>query len=73
MLLDGVGARLVFLPTYSPELNPCELVFGQVKNYLPFRRGHRSFLNEMALGFAEVSWQNVFNYYSKCIEKFDEM
>ncbi len=26
------GAHLVFLPTYSPDLNPAELVFGKVKS-----------------------------------------
>jgi transposase len=28
--LATAGVRMVFLPTYSPELNPCELVFAQV-------------------------------------------
>ncbi|KAL0483743.1 hypothetical protein AKO1_004442 [Acrasis kona] len=33
-LLTSVGVTIVWLPTYSSELNPCELVFGWVKNYL---------------------------------------
>ena len=37
-LFDTAGVRLVFLPAYSPELNPCELVFAQVKNGLRRRR-----------------------------------
>ena len=28
------GARLVFLPPYSPDLNPCEEVFSQVKSIM---------------------------------------
>jgi transposase len=28
LLLAGSNVTLIFLPTYSPELNPCELVFG---------------------------------------------
>jgi transposase len=32
-VLGQVGAQHVNLPTYSPELNPCEFVFGEMKNY----------------------------------------
>ena len=28
------GARLVFLPSYSPELNPTEFCFGQLKRWI---------------------------------------
>jgi transposase len=28
------GVTVVTLPTYSPELNPCELVFARVKRHL---------------------------------------
>lgn len=38
MLIEGVGARLVFLPAYAPVLNPIEEAFAQVKNWL---RRHR--------------------------------
>jgi len=30
-LIEGAGARLVFLPPYSPDLNPIELIFAKVK------------------------------------------
>ena len=33
------GAKLLFLPPYSPELNPIELAFGSVLRYL---RAHSS-------------------------------
>lgn len=29
---ERYGVFFVTLPTYSPELNPCELVFGYIKN-----------------------------------------
>jgi transposase len=32
------GAHLVFLPPYSPDLNPIELVFSKIKNELRRRR-----------------------------------
>lgn len=33
-VLDYFSVHLIFLPAYSPELNPCELVFGFMKNHL---------------------------------------
>jgi len=33
-LLEAYGIHLLFLPTYSPELNPCELVFSLIKTEL---------------------------------------
>lgn len=43
-MLQGAGVSLVFLPTYSPELNPCELIFGLVKNYIRNHRGQEDSL-----------------------------
>lgn len=33
-LIEAAGARLVFLPPYSPDLNPIEMVFSKVKQSL---------------------------------------
>ena len=33
-LIESAGARLVFLPPYSPDLNPIELIFAKVKQSL---------------------------------------
>lgn len=33
-LIEDAGARLVFLPAYSPDLNPIEMVFSKVKQLL---------------------------------------
>lgn len=33
-LIEGAGARLLFLPPYSPDLNPCEGVFSQIKSMM---------------------------------------
>ena len=40
--IQDVGARLVFLPTYSPDLNPIEQVFAKFKALLR-KAGARSF------------------------------
>jgi len=33
-LIESAGAELVFLPPYSPDLNPIELIFSKVKQLL---------------------------------------
>jgi transposase len=32
--VEAVGARLLFLPPYSPDFNPIELAFAKVKEHL---------------------------------------
>ena len=34
IILNQVGARLLFLPPYSPDLNPMEEVFSKVKGIM---------------------------------------
>lgn len=72
-LFDSVGARLVLLPTYSPELQPCELLFGMVKNRLYRSRGSGTLLEEVGRAFRRVTWDSVIEMYYKCIfEAVDE-
>ncbi len=33
-VIDSAGARLVFLPPYSPDLNPIEMIFAKIKQSL---------------------------------------
>jgi transposase len=66
-ILAAVGVRMFFLPAYSPELNPCELVFAQVKHYLRRHRLDLPFLFEIAIAFAQVSADNVRHYYDECL------
>ena len=33
-LITSVGARILFLPTYSPDLNPIENHWFRIKNYI---------------------------------------
>lgn len=40
--IEAAGARLAFLPTYSPDFNPIEQVFAKLKTQLR-RRAARSF------------------------------
>jgi len=61
--------RLIFLPRYSPELNPAENVFSEVKQYLREHR-HLSVLRfdqQILLAFAHVSRHHMLAYYHNCL------
>jgi len=67
-ILDVAGVSLIFLPAYSPELNPCELVFQVVKSHI---RCHRKFgshiLQEVVNSLALVTSDAVQKFYSHCL------
>jgi hypothetical protein len=69
-VLDTFGVKLIKLPTYSPELNPCELVFSQVKRHI---RNHKlltnrsNLISEIIFCLSEITIDNLRNYYVKCI------
>jgi hypothetical protein len=67
-LLATAGVSMCFLPTYSPELNPCEFVFAQCKKYLRYhRRMQHPFWYEIARGFANTTHMHMLNCYIKSI------
>ena len=66
-LLHSVGAEMVFLPTYSPEFNPCELVFGELKGSLrQFRHPELSFRERITRALSHIDVANVLSYYHHC-------
>jgi len=61
-----VGARLVFLPKYSPDLNPIEQLFAKIKHY-PRRaeaRTHDLLSDAIAKALDAVSPAECSNYFS---------
>jgi hypothetical protein len=69
-LMNEIGFNLVFLPAYSPELNPIELIFGIIKNSIRHNLGSNSvFTDVVASAFANISLETVFNCYVRCIIK----
>jgi transposase len=64
--LTSLGIEIVYLPAYSPELNPCELVFGFVKNRIRKLRIDCLF-DEVISSFDAMSIEMMINFYAKCI------
>jgi transposase len=72
-LLDLHGVRVAFLPAYSPELNPCELVFAFVKDFVCSRRSSFSsdLFHLIALAFCSLRREQVARFFFHCIKHFD--
>lgn len=66
-LLQLAGIKLIYLPTYSPELNPCELVFSYVKRHIREHRGTDRFVIEILAALSHVTHGIVKSFYRKCI------
>jgi transposase len=53
-MCDGAGVILLFLPPYSPDLNPIEEMFGELKTYIKqVWEEHIGFVRADFLGFLE--------------------
>jgi hypothetical protein len=67
------GVRLLYLPTYSPELNPCELVFAMIKNHMRrVRNTNRNMLVDLVEACARVDLVNVTHFYDHCLHRYDQ-
>jgi len=64
---DAAGVKLVFLPKYSPELNPCETVFSKLKNFLRANRLNAPWDEEIMFSLSLVSVYDVFHMYMACV------
>lgn len=67
-LLTDHGVQYLFLPTYSPELNPCELVFSFIKKHV---RSTRSAELQVPLLVAQalslLPYNHVVRFYDHCV------
>jgi len=67
-LLQAHGVNLMYLPKYSPELNPCELVFNVVKNHVRNHRDHnRPIWFDIAKGIANITQDKMESFYFHCL------
>ena len=67
-LIEAAGARLVFLPPYSPDLNPIELIFAKVKQLLRSLacRTRDVLWKAMQSVLNKVTPTDAFNCYKHC-------
>ena len=67
-LIEAAGARLLFLPPYSPDLNPIEMVFAKVKQLLRSLacRTRESLWEAMQSVLDQVSPSDAANCFQHC-------
>ena len=66
--VEGAGCFLLFLPAYSPDFNPIELVFAQLKTHLrgAAARTVASLVEVIGVGLDAVTPAQIRAYYAHC-------
>jgi transposase len=67
-LIEARGAELVFLPSYSPDMNPVEEAFSKIKNILRKvgARTHDALLEAMAEALSAVTPGDAAGWFDHC-------
>ena len=69
-LLESAHIFPVFLPAYSPELNPVESIFAHTKNFLRRRRNTNApFKGEIDRSFQDVTFPLLWSYYKGALSQ----
>ena len=64
--IQAVGARLLYLPPYSPDLNPIEMAFAKFKAALrkAAARSIEALVNAIAVALATFTAQECLNFFA---------
>jgi transposase len=67
-IIEGAGATLMYLPPYSPDFNPIEKAFSQIKAHLKKKATRTKDKLDQAIANAIeiVNPQNATNYFAAC-------
>jgi 6-phosphogluconate dehydrogenase (decarboxylating) len=67
-LIEQAGAEVLFLPAYSPDLNPIEKMWSKIKACLRSAqaRTQPALIQAIALALASVTRQDAMNWFASC-------
>lgn len=67
-LIEAVGASAMFLPAYSPDFNPIEMMWSKVKSRLRSAeaRTHPELLEAIRLALASITPDDAINWFAFC-------
>jgi transposase len=67
-LIESVGAKLIYLPTYSPEFNPIEHCWSKLKSLLRQigARNYRDLAIAIEFAFSQISLHDIRNWFIHC-------
>lgn len=66
--IESTGAKLIYLPPYSPDLNPIELMWSKIKICLrkESARTLSKFASSIKIAFTNISAIDLKNWYGHC-------
>jgi transposase len=66
--IEAAGAWVLFLPTYSPDLNPIELCWAKVKSRLRSLKPRTlpDLLDALGQAFSSISWYDIRHWFEHC-------
>ena len=67
-LIKQAGSEVMFLPAYSPDLNPIEKMWSKVKTHLRSAeaRTQDTLINAIAAALGRVTRQDAINWFASC-------
>ena len=67
-LITELGAQVLFLPAYSPDLNPIEKMWSKIKNCLrnAEARTEATLIEAIAAALQKVTRQDAINWFASC-------
>ena len=67
-LIQQLGAEVLFLPAYSPDLNPIEKMWSKLKEFLRSTeaRSRPSLIEAIASALETITAQDVINWFASC-------
>jgi hypothetical protein len=70
--IESTGAKIVYLPPYSPDLNPIELMFACYKKKIVREGKTYGWVVAHSLGLESVTSVNARNFFRRCFIPVDE-
>lgn len=67
-IIEAAGAKLIYLPPYSPDFSPIENCWSKVKNILRSlgARSYPDLAQAIETAFKQVSLNDIYNWYTHC-------
>ena len=67
-LIQQLGANVLFLPAYSPDLNPIEKMWSKLKEFLRSAqaRSQPALIQAIASALAAITPQDAMNWFASC-------
>lgn len=70
-ILTPKGVQVLFLPSYSPELNPIEMIWAQMKNFLKKNtaKTQESLYQMISQAILNITPSNAYHCFQHCLQK----